>query len=91
MTLMGHKLLQTYKVKKKLSSFASFSFLGEKNLKKTQVKSCVLTCFADSADVSSFLCLLLGTSSKITVDALELLLVSDFSDMEDKESENSKE
>ncbi len=35
----------------------------------------------------SFLCLLLGTSSKITVDALELLLVSDFSDMKDKDSE----
>ncbi len=35
----------------------------------------------------SYLSLLLGT----TVDALELLLESDVSDMEDKESENSKE
>ncbi len=51
------------------------------------IKSFVRTCLGDSADVSSVICLLLGT----TVDALELLLESAISDMEVKESENSKE
>lgn len=50
------------------------------------------TCSADTASrVSSIICLLLGTSSRIIVDALELKLESDVSEAEDKEkSENSK-
>ncbi len=62
-----------------------FSFMGEQT--QRLIKSFVLTCLGDSADVSSVICLLLGT----TVDALELLLESAISDMEVKESENSKE
>ncbi len=61
------------------------SFMGEQT--QRLIKRFVLTCLGDSTDVSSVICLLLGT----TVDALELLLESDVSDMEHKESENSKE
>ncbi len=62
-----------------------FSFMGEQT--QRLIKRIVLTCLGDSTDVSSVICLLLGT----TVDALELLLESDVSDMDHKESENSKE
>ncbi len=63
----------------------AFSFMGEQT--QRLIKRFVLTCLGDSTDVSSVICLLLGT----TVDALELLLESDVSDMEHKDSENSKE
>ncbi len=54
----------------------AFSFMGEQT--QRLIKRFVLTCLGDSTDVSSVICLLLGT----TVDALELLLESDVSDME---------
>ncbi len=57
----------------------AFSFMGEQT--QRLIKRFVLTCLGDSTDVSSVICLLLGT----TVDALELLLESDVSDMEEQQ------
>lgn len=63
-----------------------------KVFRNSRESSFVPTCLAETASrVSSILRLLLGTSSKIVVDALELKLESDISEAEDKEqSENSK-
>jgi len=59
-------------------------------LRNTCESSVVITCLADTASrISSRLCLLLETSSTITVDELEQKLESDISEAEDQ-SENSK-